>query len=119
MALMLDARIPLVFGQESEAGPTDAVLLEGEAGGDPTPARDWFTATAAPQSGHSQNCACCVPRNEAGQALSRLLLARARSHGPRFARVIAVTRTPAGHAAVLAALQTDPLASSCFVLTSN
>lgn len=119
MALMLDARIPLVFGQPSDAGPSDALLFEGRQGAEdgPTPARDWFTATTA--SAHPANCACCLPRNEAGQALSRLLLARARTHGPRFARVIAVTQTPAGRAAVIHAVQTDPLASSCFVLSQN
>jgi hypothetical protein len=115
MALMLDARLPVAFGQEPDAGPTDALLLEGE--GEPTPGRDWFTASSA--TGHPAGCACCLPRNAAGQALSRLLLARARTHGPRFARVIAVTQTQAGRMAVLEALQTDPLASSCFVLKSN
>ncbi len=112
MALMLDARIPLVFGLASDAGPADALLLEGE--GDAAAMRDWFVSGG--ESGHPVNCACCVPRNEAGQALSRLLLARARTHGPRFGRVIAVVHTPAGRAAVLAALDSDPLASSCFAL---
>jgi hypothetical protein len=112
MALRLDARIPLVCGQASDALPADALLLEGE--GDASPMRDWFLAGG--ETGHPAKCACCVPRNAAGQALSRLLLARARTHGPRFGRVIAVVRTPAGHDAVLAALQSDPLASSCFAL---
>ena len=111
MAPFIDARLPLVFGEPSEAGALDALLFEGE--GDPTPGRDWFLP--APETAHPAGCACCMSRNAAGIALSRLLLARARGHGPFFRRVIAITLTPAGRAAVLEALRTDPLASSCFV----
>jgi len=102
MAPFIDARLPLVFGEPSEAGALDALLFEGE--GDPAPGRDWFLP--APETAHPAGCACCMSRNAAGIALSRLLLARARGHGPF---------TPAGRAAVLDALRTDPLASSCFV----
>ncbi len=112
MTLMLDARLPLVFGREDDAGEGDALLLEGV--GPAAVDRDWFTA--APATGHAENCACCVPRNAAGLALSRLLLARARSHGPRFGRVVAAVHSAAGRQAVLRALAEDPLAASCFRL---
>jgi hypothetical protein len=109
---MIDARLPLAFGREDDAGPADALLIEGEGAAAAT--RDYFTA--APETGHPANCACCLPRNAAGMALSRLLLARARAHGARFNRVIAVTHTEGGRAAVIQAVEQDPLASACFRL---
>jgi hypothetical protein len=114
MALMLDARLPLLFGRAENAGPDDALLIEGQ--GHPAHGRDWFMP--AVPTGHPANCACCLPRNAAGIALSRLLLARARGQGLFFRRVIAVTVTPEGQAAVLQALREDPLASACFVLAN-
>jgi hypothetical protein len=109
--MRLDARIPLVFATLADAGPTDALLVEGQ--GARAPGRDHFTASENP---HPFGCTCCVPRNPAALALARLLLARGRGQGPFFRRVIAVTATPAGRATVLAAVQSDPLAASCCVL---
>ncbi len=110
MNRFVDARIPLVFADAAEAGPDDAVLREGE--GAAAQGRDWFEAGA--ETAHPIGCACCAPRNAAGIALARLLLARGRGHGPLFRRVIVVTRTEAGRRAVQAALDGDPLASACF-----
>ncbi len=109
---MADA-LPLIFASAAEAGPDDALLLEGL--GLTQPGRDYFVVTP----GHAAGCACCAPRNGAGVALSRLLLARARGQGVFFRRVVAVTRTEAGRAAVLHALQNDPLASACFKLAGT
>ena len=114
MAPFLDARIPLIFGQAAEAGPTDAVLIEGE--GEPAKGRDWFQpdlAMAKPAMAHPADCACCTPRSAAGMALARLILARGRGSGLFFSRVIAEVQTPAGRESVLAALDTDPIVS-CF-----
>ena len=107
MKPFLDARIPLVFGQQEEAGPTDALLLEGE--GEPARGRDFFQPDQP--TAHPVDCTCCTPRTGAAMALARLILARGRGTGIFFTRVIVVARTPGGRAAVLAALDNDPIVS--------
>lgn len=107
MNRFVDARIPLVFGAAEDATADDALLLEGD--GAAAPGREWFTP-----ADHPAGCACCGPRNAAGLALGRLLLARGRGTGPFFRRVVAVAETDAGRAAVSEALAGDPLASVCF-----
>ena len=102
-------KLALRFGMASEAGPEDALLLEGR--GADAPGQAWFTV---PATGHAIGCACCLPRNEAGRALGRLLLARARGEGPFFRNVVAVVRTEAGRAAVEDALRRDPIAVAWF-----
>ena len=109
MAPFLDARIPLVFGHAAVAERADALLIEGE--GEPGKGRDWFQPD--PPTAHPANCACCTPRNGAGMALARLILARGRGTGLFFSRIIADVQTPAGREAVLAALEHDPIVS-CF-----
>jgi hypothetical protein len=108
-----DARLPLQFGEIVNAGAHDALLIEGN--GMAQGGRAYFQ----PGTGHAAGCACCGPRNSAGLALARLLLARARGEGLFFKSFIAVTRTAEGHAAVLEALATDPLASACFTLAGS
>lgn len=110
MPPLIDARIPLTFAAIGDAGPRDALLIEGE--GASASGRDYFQPD--PTSGHPANCVCCTPRNGAGMALARLMLARGRGSGLFFDRVIAVTQTEAGKAAILNALDQDPLASACF-----
>jgi len=110
MNRFVDARIPLVFADQAEAGPGDAVLREGN--GTPAPGQGWFEI--GPKTGHMLGCACCAPRNAAGIALARLFLARGRGQGPFFRRVVADTRTEAGRAAIGHALALDPLVSACF-----
>jgi hypothetical protein len=109
MNRFVDLRIPLVFGAAEAASADDALLLEGD--GTAASGRDWFTL-----SNHPVGCACCGPRNAAGVALGRLLLARGRGTGLFFRRVVAVTQTDAGRQAIQEALATDPLASTCFRL---
>jgi hypothetical protein len=106
----IDARIPVIFGAAADAGPTDALLREGE--GAPAAGHDWFLPDTTP--GHPADCACCTPRNGAGQALARLMLARGRGTGLFFNRVIVVAMTEDGRATVRQALASDPVASACF-----
>jgi hypothetical protein len=110
MSPFIDARIPLVFGRDADAAPSDALLREGE--GEPGPGYDWFLP--AGETAHPAGCACCTPRNGAGMALARLTLARGRGTGAFFTRVVVVARSEAGKAAVRAALEGDPIASGYF-----
>jgi len=102
--------IPIMFGDVENAQAGDAILQEGR--GASAPGHEWFTIGAA--SGHPMRCFCCAPRNAAGQALGRLLLARGRGTAPFFTRVLVATRSQAGRDAVREAVETDPLASACF-----
>jgi len=108
-AIVADDRIPVVLGDTADATQDDAVLFE-------APAALWAGASASfsAQQTHPAACTCCTARGPAGRALADLLHARARGKMPFFRRVIAVTRTEAGRAAILAALATDPIASACF-----
>jgi hypothetical protein len=110
MNRFLDARIPLVFGSAADAGPEDALLLEGQGG--PAAGRAWFEADLT--TGHPLGCSCCLPRNGAGKALGQLLLDRGRGTGPFFRRVIVAVSTDEGRQQVLSALENDPLASVCY-----
>jgi hypothetical protein len=111
MSFALDARVPVIFGRLEQAEPRDAVLREGEA-----LARDGASAAFQLDTGHSPGCACCLPRSAAGRALAALLQDRARGKVAFFTRVVAVTATQAGRAAVESALAADPVASACFRL---
>ncbi len=107
---MGDGRIPVVLG--GVGGEGDAVLLEGE-GALPAGAAARFVVS---EGGHTFGCACCVPRSDAGRALGRLFLARARGEVAAFGRVVAVTTSEAGRAAVEAAVAGDVVASARFRL---
>ncbi len=107
--------VPLKFGASADAGPTTALLIEGDGFLPEGRAAARFSA-AAPVAAHPLGCACCLPRAPAASALSALFLARARGEVPFFEEIVAVTRTQAGHAAVLRALEDDPLASTWFHL---
>lgn len=105
---MSDGRIPVVIG--GAAGDGDAVLLEGEGPLPPGAASARFTLAGG---GHAIGCACCVPRSDAGRALGRLFLARARGEVAAFGRVVVVA-SEEGRAAVEAAVGGDVLASARF-----
>ncbi|MGC8475676.1 MAG: hypothetical protein ACP5NP_04915 [Acetobacteraceae bacterium] len=110
-----DPRIPLRLGPLAEAPPGAALLIEGDI---PAPSgalagHPLARFTARPSPFHPAGCACCAPRNAAAQALARLFLARARG-GAWFTQVQAVTATPAGAAAVRAALAADSLTAARF-----
>ena len=106
-----DGRIPVLLAGREAVGPGDAVLLEGD-GAFPAGVAARFSAAG----GHGIGCACCVPRSDAARALARLFLARARGEVALFRRVVAVTASPAGQAAVTAAVTGDVLASARFRL---
>jgi len=107
-----DPRLPVRFGLIDQAGLETALLIEGET---EAPAGVPFARFVLAPGLHPAGCACCVPRAPAAAALGRLFLARARG-GPLFREVIAVTRGPAGEAAVRAAVTGDLLASARFRL---
>jgi hypothetical protein len=96
MALMVDARIGVVFGRASERQAGDFVLTEGLAG-----------------VGHLAGCACCMSRTAAAALLGGLFLQRARGEVVFFRRVL-VDTDEIGKDAVRAALQSDPVVSARF-----
>lgn len=106
MALMFDARIPVVFGNRWEAQEGDAVLADVS---DRPPLHD-----AAGGHPPDPGCACCVARGPAAQALSRLFTQRALGEVAFFRRVL--VDDPAAEAAVRAALESDPVAAARFRL---
>lgn len=106
--MRIDARVPVVFGALADAGPEDAVLIDGDAaapdGVTVVRLSDWAGA-------HGGGCLCCLPRSAAGSALAALFLARGRGEVPWFRRVVAVTDDKA---ALLGVLENDMLASGWF-----
>lgn len=106
-----DDRIPVRFGGLDDAEPHDALLLEGDLPADRAAAMRFVP----PRLGaHPIGCACCGPRNPVAMMLGALFLARARGELPWFRSVLAVTRTPAGEAAVRAALEEDVVTAARF-----
>ncbi len=105
--MFIDARVPVVFGRIEEAGPDDALLIDGtaEAPSDRVVVRLQEVPT------HAGGCVCCVPRSAAGSALAGLFLARGRGSVTYFRRVVAVTSDPD---AVMQAIENDILASGWF-----
>jgi hypothetical protein len=114
MVRLTDDRVPVRFG-DPEAD--EAMLVEGEAtirSGRPA-AR--FRLSPA-MAGHPTGCTCCVPRGPVAEALGRLFLARARGEVAWF-RSVAVLATPAGEAAVRAALAEDQVSAGRFRLAER
>ena len=107
-----DDRVPVRFGVAGEAGPGDALLIEGEAPGD-RPAIARFTVPVRVPT-HPFGCVCCAPRGPVAEALGRLFLARARGELPWFRCVVAVTHSAAGADAVRAALTADVVTTARF-----
>ena len=107
--MFIDARVPVVFGTLEDAGPDDALLIEGEQ---PVPeGRIVVRLSEAGPSAHVTGCVCFVPRSAAGSALAGLFLARGRGDVAYFRRVIAVVED---HAAISDAVANDMLASGWF-----
>ncbi len=112
MSMNLDSRIAVRFAPTADRAP--AALIEGDG---PTAAS--VAHFTLPATAHVLGCACCLPRGPASVALGRLFLARARGEAPLFDTVVAVTRTPAGEAAVRAALEGDVVTRARFRLASS
>jgi hypothetical protein len=106
-----DMRIAVRLGSAAEEGA--AALIEGAG-----PTAGSVAHFTLPATAHLPGCACCLPRGPAAVALGRLFLARARGEAPLFDTVVAVTRTPAGAAAVRAALDEDVVTRARFRLVS-
>jgi hypothetical protein len=109
-----DDRIPVRFGQP-EAG--EATLIEGDAPvATERPVARFRLAPGLAR--HVPGCPCCVPRSPVAEALGRLFLARARREVAWF-HSIAVIATPAGEAAVRAALAGDQVSAGRFRLAES
>ncbi len=123
-----DDRIPVRFGTSADAGPLDALLVEGAAqpgtnappGAPPGGVVAHFIATGASPLGaspfgtsHFAGCACCIARPGAAAALGSLFQARARGQVAWFTAVVAVV---ADRAEFEAALLGDRLAAARFRL---
>lgn len=113
-----DHRVPVRFAPADAAGPDEALLIEGDAAVPVGRAIAWFRP-AQGLAGHPFGCACCVPRGPAAGALGRLFLARARGEVAFFRSVVAAVTTPAGEAAVRAALADDQVSAGRFRLAEH
>jgi hypothetical protein len=107
--MWIDARVPVVFGAIGDAGPDDALLLDGEMAA--PDGRIVARLSGAPTPAHVAGCVCCAPQSEAGSALASLFLKRGRGEVGHFRRVLAITDN---RDAVIAAVQGDVLASGWF-----
>jgi hypothetical protein len=113
MKLASDMRIPVLFG-DVQAEKDDVYLTEGGA----EPVRSGYAErfTLPPgKFGHATGCTCCTPRGPAADALTRLFRARATGAAPFFKHVI-VRASPAGEAAIRAAIANDMLTTARYRL---
>jgi len=110
-----DSRILVRFGAAADAGMAALLVEDGAA----VPPGRSVARFAVPTTAHVLGCACCVARSPAALALGRLFLARARGEAALFDAVVAVTRTPAGVAAVRAALEQDVVTRARFRLAPD
>lgn len=113
-----DGRVWVRFGAAGDAGPEDALLIEGPGAGEGAGAADRravarFTLRVRIAT-HPRGCACCAPRGPVAEALGRLFLGRARGEFPWFRSVVAVTHSAAGADAVRAALAGDVVTAARF-----
>jgi hypothetical protein len=109
-----DDRIPVRFGA---AGPDDAALIEGDLAVSPDQPLARFRLIPG-RLGHPFGCVCCVPRGPVADALGRLFLARACGE-VRWFCAVAVLASPAGEAAVRAALAEDRIVAARFRLDDD
>jgi len=110
-----DMRIPVVIG--GAPGEGDAALVED---GHDMPAAGYAVrfALGVGKFGHVAGCACCTLRGPAADALTTMFRARATGVAPFFGRVV-VLASPAGEAAVRAALAGDVVARARFRAEKN
>jgi hypothetical protein len=113
MKLASDMRIPVLFG-DVQAEKDDVYLTEGGAEPVRSGYAEQFTLPEA-KFGHVVGCTCCTPRSPAADALARLFRARATGSAPFFKRVI-VRASPAGEAAIGAAIARDMLTAARYRL---
>jgi hypothetical protein len=113
-----DSRILVRVGDPGDSG-VFALLIEDGAPAIAVPPGQSVVRFAVPATRHALGCACCPPRGPVAQALGRLFLARARGEAALFDTVVAVTHTPAGEAAVRAALDQDVVTRARFRLAPD
>jgi hypothetical protein len=120
-----DPRLVVRFGSAADLGAggvAAAALLIEDGAGEPlagAPVARFAVPASIGNLGHPFGCACCLPRGPVAEALGRLFLARARGEAALFDSVLVVTRTPAGAAAVLAALEGDVVTRARFRLAPD
>jgi hypothetical protein len=110
-----DPRIPVAFG--GRPAPGDACLVED---GQPMPETGYAArfALAGPKPGHFAGCACCAARGPAAEALTAMFQARARGAAPYFKRIV-VLASPAGEAAIHAALDSDVVTAARYRVAAS
>ncbi|MDE8350251.1 MAG: hypothetical protein POG74_12375 [Acidocella sp.] len=115
MSASTDMRIEIVMGVEPQAD--DAVLVEAGHAAPPGHYSAGFGAAGPGPvvAGHALGCACCVPRGPVAGVLAAMFRARATGAAPFFKRLV-VLATPAGEAAVRAAVAGDVLAGARFLI---
>jgi hypothetical protein len=107
-----DTRITVIFDTPTATdGLLTAILVEGDLPVPPAAFVHRFTLPAP--TGHITGCACCTPRGPAATALAALFRARATGAAPYFTRLVVIA-SPAGQAAIRAALAEDPYATARF-----
>jgi hypothetical protein len=107
--MFIDARVPVLFGTVEDAGPDDALLIDGDM--EAPAGRVVARLSGDGATAHVAGCVCCVPRSAAGSALAGLFLARGRGDVAFFRRVVAVTQD---REAIFDAVANDMLASGWF-----
>jgi hypothetical protein len=108
--MLIDARIPVLFGALADAGETDVLLYEGEK----IPG-DRIGVSFVPGPGVlAAGCACCAPRGPLALSIGDMFLARAKGEIAFFRRVIAVPSSAEGRAAMLAVLTEDSVCAARF-----
>jgi len=98
-----DTRILITF-----TGTASAYLLEGE---NQAPQGAYSTRFTLPTTPHIAGCTCCSPQSPAAKALALLFRARATGAAPWFT-TLAIRATPAGQAAIRAALAQDQMVAA-------
>jgi hypothetical protein len=105
-------RIPVFFGADGACdGVVTAALVETELPAPPAAFIQYFTLPEP--TGHIAGCACCTPRGPAALALAALFRARATGAATYFSAATVVA-SPAGEAAIRAALKYDAVAAARF-----
>jgi hypothetical protein len=110
-----DDRIPVRFDATDAVTGETALLVEGDVAVPAGHVVGRFRLVPG-VSGHPWGCACCTPRGPVADALGRLFLARARGDVAFFRSVVVVVTTPAGEAAVRAALAENQVSAGRFRL---
>jgi hypothetical protein len=114
-----DSRLVVRFGSAADVPAGRVALLIEDGARAPLAGVPVARFVVPATTRHHFGCACCLPRGPVAEALGRLFLARARGEAALFDSVVAVTHTPAGAAAVRAALGGDVVTRARFRLAPD